>query len=216
MMIILLCILACIFIVGMVFISKTENNTAQEDRLNDELLYDHLTGKKITLEEAEQGIVLENHPAPRIKPDREIEENYSDDQKEIEYILRDFIASGIDEIDRDSDEEAVFDRILAQAEYARGLDTKVIHYLWEFNPGLFVGLVYVSYAYLGKGQGPFHEYQTFAIIDDQSDASAFATIQDAHVELIDNAVLVWLPKRTSYAGFKDFVEDVNNRTLGKS
>ncbi|HEY5746116.1 MAG TPA: hypothetical protein VIU12_08580 [Chryseolinea sp.] len=205
----------CLFggiVVWMVFLTKHEKNPAQEENLNDELLYEPLTGKKITVEEAERGIVVENYEGPRIKSDQEIEENYSDDLKEIEYIHRDFIKSGIGEAEDDKD--IAFDRILEQSEYAKELTTKVIHYLWEFRPGLFFGLVYVKYSYLGRGQGPFDEYQPFAVIEEQSDIAAFATIQDACVELIDDAVLIRLPKRISHAGFKEFVEDVNNRLRG--
>jgi hypothetical protein len=205
--IIFLCLLAGVFF-WMMSLSKPEKNPVQEDNLNDELLFDPLTGRKMTLEEAEQGIVVES-VSPRIKSDQEIEENYSDDLKEVEYILRDFIQSGIDETYFE-DEDVGFDRLFAQSEYARGLNTKQIHHLWEFRPGLFFGLVYVSYSL----QGSAHDYQSFAVIEDQSDISAFATIPDAYVELIDDTVLIRLPKAISHAGFKEFVEEVSSRMRG--
>lgn len=206
--IIFVCLLGGV-LVWMLFLTKSEKDPAQEERLNDELLFDPLTGKKITLEEAERGVVVEDYEGPRVKSDQEIEENYSDDQKEIEYILRDFIKAGMDERESDDDDEA-FNNILDKSEYARGLAKKSIHYLWEFTPGVFVGLVYVSYSYLLK-EGPSHEYQTFAIIKDQDDIAAFAAMPDACVELIDDAVLIRLPRRALHVDFREFVEDVNAR-----
>jgi hypothetical protein len=197
-------IFLCLFggmMVWMMSLLKHERNRTQEENVIDELLFDPMTGRKITMEEAEQGVVVESL-SPRVKPDQEIEENYSDDLKEIQYILRDFIKAGIDET-YFNEADAGVDHILRRSEYARGLTTKEIHHLWEFSPGLFVGLMYVLY-------GSLHEYQSFAIIENQSDASKFFKIKDAYVELIDDVVLVRLPKTISHAGFKEFVEEVNH------
>lgn len=211
--IIFICLLGGV-VIWMLFLSKPEKNSAQEENLRDELLFDPLTGKKISMEEAEHGVVLENYAGPRIKPDQEIEENYSDDQKEIEYILRDFIKSGVDEIAGEDDDEVSFDQILAQSEYAKGLDTIEIHHLWKFRPKFFFGLAYVSYSHIGRNQG--HEYQAFAIMANQSGISAFTTIEEVYVELIDDAVLVRLPIKITHAAFRKFVEDVNDRMQGGS
>ncbi|SHH21535.1 hypothetical protein SAMN04488109_3202 [Chryseolinea serpens] len=208
-------VFVCLFggmVIWMMFLTKHKKDPAQEENLSDELLFDPLTGKKITLEEAERGMVVENYTGPRIKPDQEIEDNYSGERKEIEYILRDFIKSGIEETYHDDDEDSVFDDILAQSEYDKGPQKKGIHHLWELRPGLFFGLVYVACSY--SEHGPSHECQPMAIIEDQPDITAFATIPDAYVELIEDMVLIRLPKRISHAGFKEFVEDVDNRLRG--
>jgi hypothetical protein len=46
--------------VWMMSLSKREKNPAQEGNLSDELLFDPVTGRKITIEEAEQGVVVES------------------------------------------------------------------------------------------------------------------------------------------------------------
>src|SRR5687767_10938065 len=97
----------------------------QEKSLEDELIYDPLTGRHLTLEQAQNETLVYEPEGIRIKSDEEIEANYGDDDKEVEYIIRKSIT-----MDFEKNED---DRILAlieDSEVFSDMPSFDLTYLW--------------------------------------------------------------------------------------
>ena len=70
---------------------------------DDEFLYDKLTGKKITIEEAEAGYTVTTDDIKRIKTDEEITENYIGFEREMELVVNGLKKEGYKINDQDID-----------------------------------------------------------------------------------------------------------------
>lgn len=77
--------------------AEKQEKAEQEERLKDERIYHPETGCYFTLEELENGVIVVDEHINRIKSDEEIQANYSEDQQEIEYVVRLMLQSGLAE-----------------------------------------------------------------------------------------------------------------------
>jgi hypothetical protein len=170
----------------------------QEERLKDERLYDSVTGRYLTLEEAENEVINADDYIDRIKSDEEIEKNYSEDAREVEYIIRDMIQSEIPE----TEDERIYELI----EYSKIFETSEtysINNLWEIKPNHFLGIAYVTYNYShGRSDSRAVEYQLLGIVQGKflTESKAYEGIE--FVEINETHIFK-IPKKIEYSIFKE-------------
>lgn len=167
----------------------------QEKRLEDESIYDPSTGAKMDLEQAENDLFINHDFVLRVKSDQEIEENYLGDEREIEYIKRHFAKAGIHESEN---EELI--NLIYQSKNAKQFKTFDIYFLWEWKPGYYVGLIYISYEYLsGRSLETTYEMQLFVVLNHLTTANAKEVLHNFEDEQTPDWVIFRLPGKAKYS-----------------
>lgn len=173
---------------------KTPREIVVEQRLEDEFIYDPDTGAKMTLEQAESGHFIKHDNKLRIKSNKEIEENYDEDNQEVEFVVRYFREKGIHEHEDESVDEKIQDSGMAK-EFKKFW----VVWLWSYKPNKFLGIVSV------ENYGS--EYQLF-ILSNEADIDKFKSIsEDIAVEALHiNQILIRIPKQLKYEDFLKVME----------
>ena len=130
--------------VGVYFVSKHVQKEEQEGKPylpDDGLIYDPVSGRNLTVEEAEAGIIVSDEEASRIKSDEEIEAFYSGPEKEREYIERDLILSGATSME---DQELPW---LDDSDMVRRLVKFGLSSMYQIAPGRYLGVATVVHHY---------------------------------------------------------------------
>jgi len=182
--------------IGGYFFAKRLEKEVQQDKQylpDDGLIYDPISGRNLTLEEAEHGIVLPDNALARVKTDEEIETYYAHDAKERAYIERDLIVSGA---------IAVALELLTWIDHSamvRQLRSFQVHFMYEVAPGRYLGLANVGYRHSSVAGS---EYQfvgfisgTFAGHHDR------ALLEALEIETLANGMLLRLPRVATRADF---------------
>ena len=207
MIVVVILIMAAILIWIITKSSKQEKRQLeeQEERLDDEFIY--VSGKRLTLEEAENSIVVvEESEIDRIKSDSEIENNYFDDNKEIEYIRRDFIRANSPGID-----PGEITYLINKSQLFKELKSFEILDLWRLRPDLLAGLINLSYDYLNaRSKEIVFETQPIVVIHGRENIQKLVALQNVHKELVEDSVIVRQPKRVNYKEFKKLIEIIVN------
>lgn len=197
--------------VVMIFFLRTskeekKDHLLQQKRLEDESIYDPETGVKITLDQIEEGVSLKGNISRRIKSDEEIENNYTEDDKEIEYIKRDFIKLNCPEVDTDG-----FSELINQSYIFKQFKSANFSTLWKLNAEVLIGIVYISNTYfVGKGYQTFYEYQLAAVIQKISGQHDL-DLQDYDKDIISNIIILKHQKKATYKSFRDLMDTLNKR-----
>jgi hypothetical protein len=132
----------------------------QEERLKDERLYDSVTGRYLTLEEAENEAINADDYIGRIKSDEEIEKNYSEDEREVEYIIRDMLQFGIPE----AEDERIFE-LISNSKIYETVESHSINNLWEIKQNHFLGIASVTSSFShGRSDSRTYAYQIIGIV----------------------------------------------------
>lgn len=190
---VVICVILFAYYVGQSSAKKTPDEVEVEQRLEDEFIYDPDTGAKMTLEQAESGHFIRHDNSLGIKTDKEIEENYDEDNQEVEYIVRYFREKGIGE----HEDEEIDDRV-KNSEMAKEFNRFAVVWLWSYKPNTFIGIVNV------ENYGS--EYQLF-IVSDNAEIAKFKTIyEDIAVEAIEiHQTLIRFARQLKYADFRKVI-----------
>jgi hypothetical protein len=170
-----------------------------EKRLEDETLYDPETGKQITLEEAENS-VFNAFDERRIKSDEEIEKNYEDEAKEMQYILREIFKEDL-EISTGSD---LFVDLLEHTEIYKRYNSIDFFYFFDLNNNASIGLANVSYdIFTGEGAETHSHLQIigFRILEEGQKLPASKTVD---VEEKGNVAFLKSTKKISRSDYFNF------------
>jgi len=180
-------------------IKKDKEASAElAESLKDERIYDHVSGRYLTLEEAENEVIDGNKYINRIKSDEEIQKHFSEDEREVEYIIRDMIQSSISE----TEDERIFE--LVEFSQLYGPDDYSIHYLWEIKPDHFLGIAYVTHYYPNGTQIRDHENQLFGIVQGNTLTAEFEANAEIQFIELNNTRVFKIPRKISFNEFKRF------------
>ena len=176
---------------------KTKEEIELEKRLEDETI--NVNGKKVTLEEAEnETFVIEE----KILTEEEIENAYSGDSKELEYINRDLSL-----LDSWATYEEL-DGLLERCESLKEYEDVFIHQMSKYKPDLLIGIICVTYTYRIRHEEREVEYQPFFIVQNQTHPDKFKDIGDILIEQIDNHLIIRQPKKATHKGFRKLVMEI--------
>lgn len=128
---------------------KYRDQLEAEKRLADERIYDSVSGRLLTLEEAERGVVVEEEP--RIKTDNEIDLYYEGDSREFEKVQKYLIVNGY----RLVEDDTIINKFSNSQILARYRDHG-LSYLVEVRKGIYFGVALVSYT---QSHSAIWEYQ---------------------------------------------------------
>lgn len=128
---------------------KYRDQLEAEKRLADERIYDSVSGRLLTLEEAERGVVVEEEP--RIKTDNEIDLYYEGDSREFEKVQKYLIVNGY----RLVEDDTIINKFSNSQILARYRDHG-LSYLVEVRKGIYFGVALVSYT---QSHSDIWEYQ---------------------------------------------------------
>lgn len=198
---IIIAVLICIILlIGILRLLKAEDKLQQEQATElekDELLYDPLTGRKITLEEAERGVNVDESEMMRIKSDDEIDEYYSDEERELEYMNRESLILNLNE----NEDERVFE-LLENAGIFSEVDLNNIQYLWQVSESEYIGAAYVSYGVMaGRSQSSHFENQLIGIVQGSAKRKQLLNIPALRFITIGETTLFRLAKKVSFEDF---------------
>lgn len=159
---------------------KSRDQREVEKRLADERIYEPISGRLLTLEEAEQGVIVDEQP--RIKTDVEIDLYYKGDTREFEKVQKYLIVNDYRFIEPDKiDKKLSGSQLLAQyQDYGLSL-------LVELRKEIYVGVVLVSYT---LAHSPIWEYQAFLLfveLDSVNSTSVYS--ENFEIERIGNDLL---------------------------
>jgi hypothetical protein len=121
------------------FESIREKEKRIEANLDDERLFDPITGKYITMEEAESGN-WEIHSEDGIIPEDVIRDNYSPEQQERKLILNHLIANEYEKSDLETEEAELYEGL----ELLKPLDWSWSSLMKNNNTGLSVMYIYMD------------------------------------------------------------------------
>ena len=202
--IMLMIIILVLLLIVWVFVSfkptqqEKQASAELEERLKDERIYDSVTGRYLTLEEAENEIIHVDEHIDRIKSDEEIEKNYHGDQREVEYIVRHMIQSGI----TDTEDERIYE-LIGYSKIFESAEDYSIYGLWEIKPDHFLGIAYVTSPYNhGRSDSFMRDHQLIGIVQQKfldSDSEAFAGIE--FVEFNETQIFK-ITKKIEFSTFK--------------
>jgi len=188
--------------------------------LEDETIYDPVTGKRLTLEEAEtapefnhysngefspgkinESIIIEC----RIKPDTEIEKYFEDEAKEIQYILRDFYKEKL----QPCKGSELFIYILEQTEMAKRLNSIDFYEFYDLSENASIGLANVAYEiFTGDGAEMYGHVQLFGFRILENGEKISLKNKDIDFEQRGNMLIIRGVKkleRTDYQKFKSIL-----------
>jgi hypothetical protein len=175
-----------------------------EKRLEDEHLYNLSTGQKMLMEDAEDGIFLSNEN--RIKTDEEIEVNYPDELKDIQYIEREILQLNLKEIDP----EEMLDKI-ERLNLIKNYHFFTIDSLYELTPNKFIGLTSLSYSYLnGRVIQSFEETQLFGIICTHNNLQHLFSSKNYDAEYVDNLLFIKLSRKPNVQDLKNLMNHLTH------
>lgn len=188
--------------------SKQEKQAAaeREESLKDEQIYNSITGRYLTLEEAENEIINADDYINRIKSDEEIKKHFLPEEQEVEYIIRDMIQLGIAETEDE--------RINELLEFSKIFESEIysVNNLWEIKPDHFLGIAYVTYKYPGSNQIRDYEYHLIGIVQGNllnTESEAYAEIEFAE---ISETQIFKIPKKISHSKFKKMKDLILSHT----
>lgn len=156
------------------------------------------------MEEAENEVIDGDQYINRIKSDAEIQQHYSEEQQEVEYIVRDIIQSNITETEDD--------RIFELVEFSQlyDADEYTMNYLWEIKPDHFLGIAYVTYRYGVRVSG--NENQLFGIIQGDTLKDEFESNAEIQFAELNNTRIFKIPKKITFTEFKRFKDLILDNT----
>jgi hypothetical protein len=178
--------------IGVYYFTKRMDKEEQQGKEylpDDGLIYDPVTGRKLTLEEAERGIVIPDDVHARVKSDEEIETFYSGAQKESAYIERSLIQYGATPVNH----EEVF-YWLEQSVIIQELASFGIQFMYEVAPGQYIGVAHVAYSMPGHQGVAGSEDQLVGFIKGAADAARFSTMDGLETEVLSSGVFLRLPR----------------------
>lgn len=178
------------------FYLKNMDRPEQESQRQsfDETLYDPVSGEIITLEQAQHGYHIDGDVQLRIKSDHEIEEFYTDEERELEYVKRFFAKNE----QHESDDETVIDH-LHESEMAKQFDSFGVCYHWELKPSAHLAIIQIMTTHLGGGT----EYQMVFVFQ-SSDTRALQIpngFRKWEYERAEHAMIFRCPKKLNYNEF---------------
>lgn len=172
--------------------------------LDDDLIYDPVTGKKYTLEEAEVGIEFLPEDLSRLKTDEEIESFYRGSDKERAYIERSLLKYGARAVEH---EQVLF--WLEQSAVVQQLSSFGIQFMYEIAPGRYLGVAHVAYRLPGHYGVAGSEDQLIGFVGGApADARRFTALDDLEVEVLPSGIFLRLPRIVNQADAAMFLEVV--------
>jgi hypothetical protein len=207
MTIIITSVLFSIAILFLITVLKSDNKKIkeQEESLKDERLYDPLTGRHLTLDEAENETLVQDNPELRVKSDEEIEDNYKDDDKEIEYILRKAILMEFEE----NEDERVLELLKNSDIFfdTAGFD---LRNLWRISNDVFIGLCYVSSVYNnGRSDQNVYGYEIVGISQGDFILQKLKSMPSIKIQTTEQTTLFRLTKKAKHQDFLKLVDILN-------
>lgn len=170
-----------------------------EERLKDERIYHPETGRYFTLEELENEVIVVDEDINRIKSDEEIQANYSEDQQEIEYVVRLMLQSGVTE----TEDERIYE-LIDQSELFASNDSHHVNYLWVVKPEHFLGIAHVSYSIRnGKYEYGDSENQIVGIVQEDSLIEELKKFKDIEFINMGNTRLFRVARKIKFQEFKE-------------
>jgi hypothetical protein len=194
----ILFVVVVLLLISIIFIKLQKADTKklkeQEEKLTDELIYDPLTGRKLTLEQAQNETLIYEDEGMRIKSDEEIEANYVDADKEIEYIRRESFKRNF--VDNEDDSVST---LLQNAEVFANVDEFNIGDLWLIGSKNYIGLTYLSSNYdFGRSDQKTFEYQLIGVVHGESLCNQIKQFGDMVIQRIDEAMVFRSTKAAKY------------------
>ena len=208
--IIILTLLGILF--GYFFIKPNEEEEREkrevEKRFEDELIYDPFTGTKLTLEEAEKGISIDKlSEERRVKSSEEIELNFDDDGKEVEYFLNDLAENGF--LSVKSVDPII--TLLEKTDCINGYSDYMISDLYQYESSSFIGVIQVAFTTInGKFNGEFLERQLFAIFPSHADISSLNNIDAYNVESINDIIFIKSSRKVQRSEGLELINFIRN------
>lgn len=199
-------IVVVVIALGSIFV-KSDREKAEEaemeKRLADEVIYDRETGVKMTLEEAENGYIVKGTLTPRFKTDEEIEQHYSDEEKDIEYIKRFFVDYDIVE----STEGFEVMDVLTLSEMSKLYEHFEVDELWKYREGVYVALIGIMSRYVS---GTFSDTQLAFVVKQDIPAKLHNAFRDYEIEYRDGWAIMKSPGRGMYKDLETLVKALGN------
>jgi hypothetical protein len=191
-----------LFVVIRVLKADSKNLKDQKKRLEDELIYDPLTGRHLTLEEAENETLVYESEGVRIKSDEEIEANHSEDNKEVEYILRKSITKEFEE-----NEDDRISTLLQSSEVFSDVTTYDLNHLWRIKNSDYIGLAYITSTYnLGRSDQHTFEYQLIGVAQGDSIYDKLESLSAIKLQKIEQTTLFRLTRKANYQDFLKLID----------
>lgn len=179
-----------------------------EERLKDERIYHPETGRYFTLEELENEVIVIDNNYPRIKSDEEIEANYNEDQREIEYAVRFMLQSDLEE----TEDDRVYE-LIDGSELFESSDSHGVYLLWTIKPEHFLGIAQVSYSLRnGKYEYGDSESQIVGIVQGDALTERLKEFPDLEFLRVGNTLLFRIPRKVSFNEFKLIVNLITEST----
>jgi hypothetical protein len=199
-------IVVALFAAVLYFFSREFKKENQEEKVylpDDGYIYDPVSGRKLTLEEAESGVVVSEDMASvsssRIKTDEEIETFYTGDVKLKEYIKRELMVSGAGFMGRD-----LLDW-LDQSVMLQGLVSFNLDFMFQVVPGRYLGMASVTYRMPGHSGSAGSEYQFVGFIAGINTIQHQDILKDLEIELLAHGLLLRLPRMATRTDFDRLV-----------
>jgi hypothetical protein len=186
------------------FVQRMEKDEQQEKQYlpDDDLIYDPVTGKKYTLEEAEAGIEFLPEDFSRLKTDEEIESFYRGADKERAYIERSLLKYGARAVEH---EQVLF--WLEQSAVVQQLSSFAIQFMYEIAPGRYLGIAHVAYRLPGHYSVAGSEDQLIGFVGGApTDELRFTVVNDLEVETLPSGIFLRLPRIVNQADAATFLE----------
>jgi len=191
-----------LFLIIKLINAENKSQKDQEKRLEDERIYDPLTGRHLTLEEAQEETLVYESEEVRIKSDEEIEANYSDDQKEVEYILREYAKRDF----VDNEDDRIF-TLLQDSEVFSDVTQFDVNNLWQIKNNDYLGLAYISSTYNhGRNDHLAYEYQIIGIFQGDDMYNRLKNFPTIKLQKMEQTTLFRLTRKANYQDFLKLID----------
>lgn len=206
--VIIICLAVVMFFTLRPSEAEKQAKAEQEERLKDERIYHPETGRYFTLEELENEVIVIDNNYPRIKSDEEIEANYYEDQREIEYAIRFMLQSDLEE----TEDNRVYE-LIDGSELFESSDSHGVYLLWTIKPEHFLGIAQVSYSLRnGKYEYGDSESQIVGIVQGDALTERLKEFPDLEFLPVGNTLLFRIPRKVSFNEFKLIVNLMTEST----
>lgn len=200
--VIIICLAVMMFFTLRPSEAEKQAKAEQEERLKDERIYHPETGRYFTLEELENEVIVIDNNYPRIKSDEEIEANYYEDQREIEYAVRFMLQSGLAE----TEDNRVYE-LIDGSELFESSDSHGVYLLWTIKPEHFLGIAQVSYSLRnGKYEYGDSESQIVGIVQGDVLIDELKKLKDIEIINIGSTTIFRIPRKMTYHEFKQVAD----------
>lgn len=200
--VIIICLAVVMFFTLRPSEAEKQAKAEQEERLKDERIYHPETGRYFTLEELENEVIVIDNNYPRIKSDEEIEANYYEDQREIEYAVRFMLQSDLEE----TEDDRVYE-LIDGSELFESSDSHGVYLLWTIKPEHFLGIAQVSYSLRnGKYEYGDSESQIVGIVQGEVLVDELKKFKDIEIINIGSTTIFRIPRKMNYHEFKQVAD----------